>query len=372
MNNSTQRIVVKFGTNLLTSGSDCLDETIMDNLVQQVAKLQHGGREMSIVSSGAITAGRQRLKMSSGNKEISFKQAFASVGQSHLMYMYEKLFSKQNIVIAQALLTKNDINQRAGYLNARNTLMTLINSRIICIINENDVIALDEIEELRFGDNDNLSAMVANLIDADLLVLLTDIAGLYTADPHNDSRAKLIHKVDIIDDSIECLASSTRNGRGTGGMVTKIEAAKLATSSGVNVIIADGREVDILLKIERGDKVGTLFPARVDKMDSRKRWMLSGLASKGKMTVDSGAASAISKNSGSLLPAGVIKVDGDFQRGDIVNIIDQNGKHIAWGISNYNSSESSVIMGVHSDSILSLLGHEHGDEVVHRNNMVVA
>ena len=371
MNISTQRIVVKFGTSLLTAGSDNLDLTVMDNLVKQVAKLHYMGREITIVSSGAITAGRQRLKESSRNKSIFFKQAFASVGQSHLMYIYEKLFSQHDIIIAQALLTKNDITQRAGYLNARNTLMTLIDSRIICITNENDVIALDEIEELRFGDNDNLSAMVANLIDADLLVLLTDITGLYTADPHNDPKAMLIRRVDKIDGDIERLAGSTTNNRGTGGMVTKIVAAKLATSSGVNVIIADGREENILERIVRGDEVGTLFPARVDKMESRKRWMLSGLAARGKVTVDKGAATAIGKNNGSLLPSGVIKVDGDFQRGDIVDVIGQTGGHIAWGLSNYSSSELTTIMGVRSDKILSLLGHEHGDEIIHRNNMVV-
>ncbi len=368
---SNQRIVVKFGTSLLTSGSDNLDLAVMNNLVQQVAKLHYNGREVMIVSSGAITAGRQRLKEGSGDKGMFFKQAFASVGQSHLMYTYEKLFSQHDIIIAQALLTKNDITQRAGYLNARNTLLTLIDSRIICIINENDVVALDEIEELRFGDNDNLSAMVANLINADLLVLLTDITGLYTADPHSDMEARLIRRVDKIDDSIEHMASSTSNDRGTGGMVTKIEAAKLATSSGVNVIIANGQESDILLRIDKGDEVGTLFPARVDKMESRKRWMLSGLASKGKMTVDSGAALAIRRNNGSLLPTGVVKVDGDFQGGDIVGVVDEKGGHIAWGISNYSFAESTIIMGVRSDRILSLLGYEHGDEIIHRNNMVV-
>jgi len=371
MNIANQRIVVKFGTNLLTAGSDKLDLAVMSNLVQQVAKLHDIGREIVIVSSGAITAGRQRLKENLRDEGISFKQAFASVGQSHLMYTYEKLFSQHDIIIAQALLTKNALTQRAGYLNARNTLMTLIDSRIICIINENDVIALDEIEELRFGDNDNLSAMVANLIDADILVLLTDITGLYTSDPHNDPEARLIRRVDKIDDSIERLASRTTNGRGTGGMVTKIEAVKLATSSGVNVIIADGREENILERIDNNEDVGTLFPTGVDKMESRKRWMLSGLASKGKVTIDDGAAIAVGRNNGSLLPSGVIKIDGDFQRGDIVDIIDQTGGHIAWGVTNYSSPELTIIMGVRSDRILSLLGHEHGDEIIHRSNMVV-
>jgi glutamate 5-kinase len=371
MKMSIRRIVVKFGTGLLTSGGDQLDLEIMHHLVRQVAALHNCGQEMLIVSSGAIAAGRQRLKESSGYKNVSFKQVMASVGQSHLMYTYERLFSQKGITIAQALLTKSDIAERAGYLNARNTLLALIDLRIICIINENDVVAFDEIEEYRFGDNDNLSAMVANLVDADLLVLLTDTPGLYTADPHVKPEARLIHRVDKIDENIECLAGNTTSSQGTGGMVTKIEAAKLATSSGVNVIIADGREGDILLKIKNGEEVGTFFPAQVDKMESRKRWMLSGLASRGKVVVDNGAASAIKKYNKSLLPAGVLQVYGDFQRGEVVDVIDQKGEQIACGISNYNSKESTIIMKEHSWRILSLLGHEYGDELIHRNNMVV-
>jgi len=371
MKMSVRRIVVKFGTGLLTSGSDKLDLAIMNSLVRQIAALHNCGQEMLIVSSGAIAAGRERLKESSGYKNVPFKQVMASVGQSHLMYTYERLFSQQDITIAQALLTKSDIAERAGYLNARNTLLALIDLRIICIINENDVVAFDEIEEYRFGDNDNLSAMVANLVDADLLVLLTDTPGLYTADPHIKPEASFIHRVEKIDENIECLAGSTTNYQGTGGMVTKIEAAKLATSSGVNVIIADGREEDVLLKINRSEEVGTFFPAQVDKMESRKRWMLSGLASRGKIIVDNGAASAIKKHKKSLLPAGVVKVYGDFQRGEVVDVIDQKGKQIACGISNYDSKESTIIMSEHSNRILSLLGHEYGDEMIHRNNMVV-
>jgi glutamate 5-kinase len=391
------RIVVKFGTSLLTSGTEHLDLSVMANLAQQVAQLHHQGKEVIVVSSGAIAAGGQKLKGVQQRKNTPFKQVLASVGQSYLMRTYEQLFSQHNITIAQALLTKHDLSARAGYLNARNTLLALVELDIICIVNENDVVALDEIEELKFGDNDNLSAMVANLVDADLLVLLTDTGGLYTADPHYNPEAQLIRRVDKIDAEIERLASNTpepfalchsegakrpknlaqdklREGyrQGIGGMATKIEAAKLAISSGVSVIIADGREPDILARIDKGEDVGTLFPAQVNKMESKKRWMLSGLASKGSVVVDQGAALAVKKQNKSLLPAGVVKVDGDFQRGDIVNILDEKGEHIGCGISNYSSADMAVIKGAHSDRIIGLLGYDYGTETIHRNNMVIA
>jgi len=368
---SYQRIVVKFGTSLLTSGTDHLDLSFMADLVQQIAQLHHQGKEIIVVSSGAIAAGRQKLGEAQERKGTPFKQVLASVGQSHLMYTYEQLFSQYDIKIAQALLTKQDLSDRAGYLNARNTLLALAELDIICIVNENDIITLDEIEELKFGDNDNLSAMVANLVDANLLVLLTDTGGLYTADPHYSTEAQLIRRVDRIDAGIERLASDTANRQGIGGMVTKIEAAKLATSSGVSVIIANGREPDILLRINKGEDAGTFFPARLNKMESKKRWMLSGLASRGKVVVDKGAVLALKKQSKSLLPAGVVKVSGDFQRGDVVDILDEQDEHIGCGISNYSSADMAVIKGVHSDRILSLLGHDYGAEAVHRNNMVI-
>ncbi len=368
---SYHRIVVKFGTSLLTSGTDRLDLPLMTNLVQQVAQLHRQGKEIIIVSSGAIAAGREKLKGIPERKNTPFKQVLASVGQSHLMYTYEQLFSQHGIIIAQALLTKAAMSDRSGYLNARNTLLALTELGVICIVNENDIVALDEIEELKFGDNDNLSAMVANLVDADLLVLLTDIGGLYTADPRLQPKAQLIHRVDKIDTEIERLASSTTSPQARGGMVTKIEAAKLATSSGVSVIIADGRDPDVLARISNGEDIGTLFPAQGGKVESRKRWMLSGLASKGKMLVDKGATLALRKQNKSLLPAGVIKVDGDFQRGDIVDILDEGGEYIGCGISNYSSADMVIIKGAHSDKILSLLGYDYGDEVIHRNNMVI-
>ena len=371
MSMSYHRIVAKFGTSLLTSGTDHLDLQVMSSLVEQIAQLHHQGKEIVIISSGAIASGRQKLKEVPERKNTPFKQVLASVGQSQLMYTYEQLFSQHNITVAQALLTKRDLTDRSGYLNARNTLLALIELGIVCVVNENDVVAIDEIEELKFGDNDNLSAMVANLVDADILVILTDIGGLYTADPHHDPQAKLIRRVDKIDAEIERMASDTANRQGTGGMVTKLEAAKLATASGVNVIIADGREPDILVRISHREEIGTFFPAQVNKMESKKRWMLSGLASKGKITVDKGAVSALKEQNKSLLPAGVAKVQGEFHRGDIVDILDEKGKRIGCGIANYSSSDLAIIAGKHSDVIGKLLGYDYGDEVIHRNNMVV-
>ena len=372
MSMSYLRIVAKFGTGLLTSGSDHLDLQVMSSLVEQIARLHGQGKEIVIISSGAIASGRQKLKKVAERKNTPFKQVLASVGQSHLMYTYEQLFSQYDITVAQALLTKRDLCDRSGYLNTRNTLLDLIELGIICVVNENDVVAIDEIEELKFGDNDNLSAMVANLVDADILAILTDIGGLYTADPHYNPLAQLIRRVDKIDAQIERMACDTASRQGTGGMATKIEAARLATCSGVNVVIADGREPDMLVKISQGEDVGTFFPAQVSKMESRKRWMLSGLASKGKITVDKGAALALKEHNKSLLPAGIMKAEGKFQRGDIVDILNEKGTRIGCGISNYSSSDLATIGGKHSDEIGSLLGYDYGDEVVHRNNMVMS
>ena len=368
---SYRRIVAKFGTGLLTLGTDHLDLQVMSNLVEQVARLHGQGKEIVIISSGAIASGRQKLKKIPERKNTPFKQVLASVGQSHLMYTYEQLFSKYDITVAQALLTKEDLCDRSGYLNARNTLLALIELGIICIVNENDIVAIDEIEGLKFGDNDNLSAMVANLVDADLLALLTNIGGLYTADPSCNPQAQLIRRVNKIDAEIERMASDTAGRQGIGGMTTKIEAARLATSSGVNVIITDGREPDILVRISRGEDTGTFFPAQVNKMESKKRWMLSGLASKGKVTADKGAVLALKEQNKSLLPAGIIKARGEFHRGDIVDILDEQGKRIGCGISNYSSSDLAIIGGKHSDNIPGLLGYDYGDEAIHRNNMVV-
>jgi glutamate 5-kinase len=287
------------------------------------------------------------------------------------MYVYEQLFSQHDITVAQALLTKADLSDRAGYLNARNTLLALLELGVICIVNENDVVAVDEIQEAKFGDNDNLSAMVANLVDADLLLVLTDVGGLYTADPNRELDARLIPEVRKIDAKIERLAAGASSKFGTGGMITKIEAAKLATSSGVTVIIADGKEPDVIGRIAGGEAIGTRFLPVKSKLESRERWMLSGLSTKGKLVVDSGAVLALKKQKRSLLAAGIKEVEGRFKRGDIVNIYDAEGSCLGCGITNYSSSDIEEIKGAHSKKIVSLLGYDYGSEVVHRNNLVV-
>jgi len=366
-----RRIVAKFGTSLLTGGSDRLDRNIMSRLVAQVAQLHKQGLEMLIVSSGAIASGRHKLGLTEKIKGIPLKQVLASVGQHRLMSLYEQLFRKYDITVAQALLAKVDLLDRAGYLNTRNTLLALLELGVICIVNENDVVAVDELHEARFGDNDNLSAMVANLIDADLLMILTDTGGLYTADPHLNPNARLISQVERIDSEIERLAAGTSSRVGTGGMITKIEAARLATSSGVTVVIADGREPDIILRLANAEAWGTRFLPTTSKLESRQRWMLSGLATKGKLVVDSGAAIALRKQKRSLLAAGIKGVDGEFQRGDIVNIYDPQGSRVGCGITNYSSADIEIIKGAHSEKIATLLGYDYGSEIVHRNNLVV-
>ena len=366
-----KRIIVKLGTSLLTGSTDHLDREKMSVLVNQIAKLHSQGVEILVVSSGAIAAGRYKLGRVTDRKGIPYRQVLASIGQGQLMNIYDQLFSESGITIAQALLSKSDLTDRAGYLNARNTLLALMELRVICIVNENDVVSIDEIKEEKFGDNDNLSAMVANLVDADLLMILSDIAGLYTADPHRDSSAMLIQQVDKIDAGITKIVKGTAGTLGTGGMLTKIEAAKLATSSGVTVVIADGREPDVISRIVAGDKIGTLFTPVAGSLESRKRWMMSGLSTRGKLIVDAGAAVALKKQNRSLLAAGITQIEGKFQRGDIVNIFDPEGNHIGCGITNYSISDITAIKGIHSKSIADTLGYDYGSEVVHRNNLVI-
>jgi glutamate 5-kinase len=366
-----KRIVVKLGTSLLTGGSSQLDQGIMSRLATQIARLHKQGLELLLVSSGAIAAGRHRLGLTKELKGIPYKQVLASVGQSLLMNVYEQIFKQHEITVAQALLTKADLSDRAGYLNARNTLLTLLELKVLCIVNENDVVSVDEIQEAKFGDNDNLSAMVANLVDADLLLMLTDIAGLYDADPQRSPEARLIPQVNRIDSEIERLAAATTNRAGTGGMATKIEAAKLATASGATVVIADGREPDVIPRLASGEAIGTRFLPASSKLDSRKRWMLSGLSVRGKLIVDSGAALALKKQNRSLLAAGINHIQGKFQRGDIINIYDLQGMRIGCGITNYGSVDIEAIMGAQSGQITAILGYDYGAEVVHRNNLMI-
>jgi glutamate 5-kinase len=366
-----RRLVVKLGTSLVTTPDGGLDVENMAGLVGQLSGLRREGLEVILVSSGAIAAGRDRMGAERERRDIPFRQVMAAVGQGRLMHTYEQLFDRHGIAVAQALLTKADISDRHGYLNARNTLLGLLELGVVPIVNENDVVAIDEIKEAKFGDNDNLSAMVANLVDADLLVLLSDVAGLYTGDPHRDSGAELVPTVEKIDRRIERLAKGAGTPLGTGGMVTKVEAAKLATGSGVGVVVADGRLPDVVHRLVRGESIGTLFAPMASRLESRQRWMMSGLASRGKVMVDDGAAAALRQGKGSLLPAGIEAVQGKFRRGDVVEVVDGQANRIACGISNYGSADIQTIKGAHSDRIMSLLGYEFGAEVVHRNNLVV-
>jgi glutamate 5-kinase len=365
-----RRIIAKFGTNVLTAGTARLDLQVMAALVGQVAALHARGVEVIVVTSGAIAAGRHRLGLKSERKEMPYRQVLAAVGQTDLMQAYQELFAWHDIRIGQTLLTRRDLADRQGYLNARNTLLAMLELRVVPIINENDVVAVDEIEGAKIGDNDNLSALVANLVDADLLVLLTDQEGLYTADPRLDRSARLIERVDVINEEIEALAAGTSSGAGVGGMTTKIQAARLATGGGTDLVIAAGSEADVLMRLAAGEPAGTLFPAMVDRMESRKRWMLAGLSVKGSIVVDAGAAKVLRNDKKSLLPAGVQDVKGRFERGDAVEVVDGEGRRIAYGVANYDSGEIMRIRGVRSDRIEGVLGHNYGGEVVHRDNMV--
>jgi glutamate 5-kinase len=366
-----RRIVAKFGTNLLTAGSDRLDLQTMSALVVQAAQLRREGVEVILVTSGAIAAGRHQLNAPVESGQVISRQVYASIGQSALMRAYTDLFAWHDIVIAQALLTRRDLSDRSAYLNARGTLVSLLDLGVVPVVNENDVVAVDEIAEAVIGDNDTLSALVANLVEADLLVMLTDSGGLFDKDPRTAQDAKLIERVDNIDEVAALVEKRAAAERGTGGMATKIEAARLATASGTQVVIASGHDPDALLKAARGDAAGTLFPARVSRVEGRRRFLLAGLSARGQLVVDPGAATALQKQGKSLLPAGVREVRGAFARGDTVTILNGDGKKIAYGIANYGDGEAQQICGKRSTDIAAILGHDYGAEVVHRNNMVL-
>jgi glutamate 5-kinase len=365
------RVVAKFGTNLLTAGGDRLHHDTMASLAGQVVHLMDEGREVVIVTSGAIAAGRERLDGQQNRRDVPFRQALAAIGQSHLMQAYDRLFAAHDRLAAQTLLSKRDLHDRIGYLNARNTLLGLLELGVVPVVNENDAVAIDEIAGAKIGDNDNLSALVANLIDADLLVLLTDIGGLHTSDPRRHHDAQLIPRVERITKDIEQIAGGSESGRGIGGMITKLQAAKLAARGGADVYIANGHDPNALVRIASGEHVGTLFPAHRSSIESRKRWMLSGLSTRGAIVVDAGAGKALTERKKSLLPAGVQSVHGPFKRGDTVNIVLPDGHAIACGITNYADSELEAIRGVRSDRIAEVLGYQYGAEAVHRNNLVV-
>lgn len=363
-----QRIVIKLGTSVLTGGTPKLDHPQMVELARQCAALHHEGKDVILCSSGAVAVGRHRLGFPQLPATVNNKQMLAAVGQSRLMLMWERYFEIYGIHVGQILLTRADFRNRNRYLNARDTLQTLLAQRIIPIINENDAVATDE---LRVGDNDNLSALVTTLAEADVLMLLTDQPGLFTADPRVDPHAALIPEVHTIDETLKKLAGDSVSGLGVGGMATKLQAADIARRAGADVVITAGRAPNVIARIANGEAVGTRFPALENPLESRKKWILAGSPPVGRLVIDAGAAAAIRRNGRSLLPAGIVAVKGDFARGDTVRIEDPDGAELARGIARYNSRAMRQIRGCQSEEIESRLGYAYGPVAVHRNDMIL-
>lgn len=362
-----QRIVVKLGTSVLTNETRHLSRQRVLEIVQQVAALHADGHEIILVSSGAQAAGRERLNQPELSKSVPAKQMLSAVGQSRLMHIYSELFDIFQIIVGQVLLTRGDLGDRHRYLNARDTLLTLIDMRIVPIVNENDATAT---EEIRVGDNDNLSALVANLLDADQLIMLTDQPGLYTADPRRNDDAELIPVVEKIDAATIALAGGAGTSLGTGGMATKLQAAQLASRSGVTTVIAAGKEPNVLTRIVGGEALGTRFEPTTSHVESRKRWLLAEKPH-GALVVDSGAAKKLLTGGVSLLPVGVTDVRGQFTRGEHLAVIAPDGQRIAHGLTNYSSQDIKRLQGAKSHRITEILGYTYGDSVIHRNNLVL-
>ena len=363
-----QRIVIKLGTSVLTAGSPRINRPRLLDIVRQCARLQVAGVEVVVVSSGAIGAGRERLGFRQLPRSVPAKQMLAAVGQSRLMGLYEEYFGIYDIVAGQVLLTRADLDHRSRYLNARDTLQALLSERIVPVINENDAVAT---EEIKLGDNDTLSALVANLVEADLLLILTDQPGLFTADPRSDPNAQLISEVSVIDDDLRAQAGGSVSGLGVGGMTTKLTAADLARRGGAQVVIAAGGVEDVVLRVAAGERIGTRFAPLAGKLESRKRWLLGGLAPTGRVWIDAGAERALLAGGRSLLPVGVTRVEGQFQRGDTVRICNAAGREVARGLARYGAESLERIMGKRSDEIETILGYEYGETVVHRDDLVV-
>jgi glutamate 5-kinase len=363
-----RRVVVKVGSSILASSEKGLRQEIFSHLAREVSDLKRQGYEMILVSSGAIAAGMEKLGFRSRPQSITQKQATAAVGQSRLMNIYEKHFSDHQQMVAQILLTHEDLSHRRRFMNARNTLLTLLNLGIIPIINENDTVAIDEI---KVGDNDNLSALITNLIEADLLVILTDIDGICNADPRYHPQAKCIPLIEDIDIGMERIIGGTDSPWSTGGMVTKIEAAKKTSRFGIPTVVACGTRDGILHQILSGKGVGTLILPKENVLSSRKGWIAFHLKPKGEVTVDEGAKKALCQRGKSLLASGIIKVNRVFDRGDAVSCIGPKGKEFARGLVNYSSSELEKIKGLPSSQIEKVLGFKYSDEAIHRNNLVV-
>jgi glutamate 5-kinase len=363
-----QRIVVKVGSSLVTNQGAGLDLAALGNWARQIAALNAAGHEVVLVSSGAIAEGMQRLGWKKRPASIHDLQAAAAVGQMGLVQAYESCFRKHGLHAAQVLLTHADLADRERYLNARTTLTTLLSLRVIPIINENDTVVTDEI---KFGDNDTLGALVTNLIEADVLIILTDQEGLYTADPRKDATATLVSAVLAGDAQLESMAGGAGSNIGRGGMITKILAAKRAARSGAHTVIASGHEPDVLLRLIKGESIGTLLTAATLTLAARKQWLADHLQVAGKLVLDAGAVKALRSDGKSLLPIGVKKVVGEFERGALVACIGEDGSEISRGLTNYNAEEARRIAGHASKEIEALLGYGGDAEIIHRDNLVL-
>ncbi len=364
-----RRIVVKVGSSLVTNEGRGLDDQAIGQWCTQLAQLSQQGRELIMVSSGAIAEGMKRLGWSTRPSAIHELQAAAAVGQMGLVQVYESKLRALGVGSAQVLLTHADLADRERYLNARSTLLALLQLGVIPVINENDTVVTDEI---KFGDNDTLGALVANLVEADLLVILTDQKGLYTADPRKDPQARLVGEARAGDPALEAMAGGAGSSLGKGGMITKILAAKRAAGSGASTVIAWGREPDALLRMCRGESLGTLLIAETAKNQARKQWMVDHLQLRGAVTVDGGAAEKLREEGKSLLPIGMTAVEGDFARGDVIAVRDEQGLEIARGLANYSSAEARLILRRSSAEFERLLGYTGEPEMVHRTNLVLS
>lgn len=364
-----KRIVIKVGTSTITYANGKRNFSQIDRLAREISDLQNQGKEMILVTSGAVAVGVDRMGLPGKPKTIPGKQAAAAVGQGVLMHTYEKFFADYGQIVAQVLITKTEAIDRHRYTNTRNTFMELMRQRVIPIVNENDVVALDE---LKIGDNDNMSALVAGIVDADLVIILSDVDGLYTANPQTHPDAVIVPEVAEITPEIEVSAGGVGSARGTGGMATKIQAAKAATSSGIHLVIARGTEKNAITRVLQGEELGTLFVSRENRLQFRKRWLAFGAKIAGSIVVDDGCAKAIRKAGGcSILPAGVFAVQGEFLPGSTVSVIDKDAHELARGLVHYSSAELEQIKGCNSGEIANILGHKNFDEVIHRDDLVI-
>jgi glutamate 5-kinase len=369
MISNAKRLVIKVGSALLTNDGAGIDRQAIDAWVEQIAKLLSAGKEVVLVSSGAVAEGLVRLGIDTRPESIHMLQSAAAVGQMGLIQTYETSFRRFERQTAQILLDHDDMANRERYLNARSVIQTLMELNVVPIVNENDTVVTDEI---RFGDNDRLAALVANLIDADVLLILTDKDGMYDANPDENKDAQLITQALASDSNLDALAGSSNGALGRGGMQTKLEAARLASRSGCNTVIAGGRNQDILTRICEGENLGTLLQAGQTPIAARKQWLAGQLQVKGCLVLDDGAAQVLRQQGRSLLAVGVIKVSGTFTRGELVSCEDSSGQEVARGLANYNADETRLIQGKSTEEIATILGYCDDDELIHRDNMVIS